>query len=381
MSTALAATSIGGLARPAHLDAAFGEGNIREKISIPSLTIAGKKFTMKVDGEAKILTKTDTDTGEQVNLQFVNVVVVDMNPNRSRTYFARAYVPGENQMPECYSSDGKKPDADVKTPCAATCAACPNSVKGSKISNGKELYACDTKKRLAVWPEAMLRNPALGIPPLQMILPITSIWDKTNPKNDSEGWFAWDNYVADIRAKGVKHTAEIITRIKFDNTEHPKLLFKAVRYLDDAEHAQFNEIAAVKSVMGTEDVTKLLYGKMYDPDAAVTPAEEEFEQASTDVAEKAKAAAAEKARMVAEAEAKAKAAAAEKARMAAEAAASEDDGFGGATAPAAKPVAAAKPKTAKVKTETAVPPSKPEAPVAEAAPSDDLAALAAEWDL
>jgi hypothetical protein len=342
MTTAVALNTIGGLARPAHLDNAF-ESNIKEKVSIPSLTIAGKKFTMKIDGEAKVLTKTDTDTGEKVNLAFVNVVVVDMNPNRSRTFFAKDYVSGENQMPACYSSDGKVPDADIAHPCAATCAACPNSVKGSKIREGREGYACDVKKRLAVWPEAMLSRPELGLPPLQMVLPITSIWDKQNTQNDAEGWFAWDNYVADIRAKGVKHTAEVITRIKFDNSDHPKVLFKSVRYLDDAAHIQFNEIAAVKKIMNTDDVTKLLYGKMYDPDAAPTPAE--VEQPVAKVAAKPEA---------------------------------EDDGFGGA-AEVAK--AAAKPKAAtKPKATPAAEPSKPEAPVANAAPSSDLADLAAEWD-
>ena len=356
-STQVALNTIGGLARPAHLDEAFGDaGNIREKVSIPSLTIAGKKFTMKVDGEAKVLTKTDTDTGELVNLQFVNVVVLDMNPNRSRTFFAKDYKPGENQMPACYSSDGKVPDKDITQPQAATCAACPKSVKGSKIREGKEGYACDTKKRLAVWPEAMLRNAKLGIPPLQVVLPITSIWDKENTQNDAEGWFAWDNYVSDIRAKGVKHTAEIVTRIKFDNTDHPKLLFKAVRYLDDAEHAQFKEVSAVKEVAiydksgraTSDDVTKLLFGKMYDPDAAATP---------EDTAKPAAIAAPAKA-------------------------AAEDDGFG-TVAVTEKPKADTA-KVEKPKREpkaSAAAPSKPAETVATAAPSDALAALAAEWDL
>ena len=359
-STQVALNTIGGLARPAHLDDAFGDaGNIKEKVSIPSLTIAGKKFTMKADGEAKVLTKTDTDTGELVNLQFVNVVVLDMNPNRSRTFFAKEYTSGENQMPACYSSDGKVPDKEIAQPQAATCAACPKSVKGSKIRNGKEGYACYTKKRLAVWPEAMLRNAKLGIPPLQMVLPITSIWDKENTQNDAEGWFAWDNYVGDIRAKGVKHTAEIVTRIKFDNTEHPKLLFKAVRYLDDAEHAQFKEVSAVKEVAvydktghaTSDDVTKLLFGKMYDPDAAVTP---------EDTAKPAAIAAPVKAAV-------------------------EDDGFGGAAPVVEKAKAETAPaaKTEKPKREpkaSAATPSKPAETVAAAAPSDALAALAAEWD-
>ncbi len=260
---------MGGAPMPANVAAAFAEdSNIREKVSLPTMSIAGKKFAMKIGGETTILTKIDPDSGEKMNLSFINVVVVDQNPNRSRTYFAKAYVSGENQVPECYSSDGKTPDKDVKTPCAATCASCPNSVKGSRIKDGREGYACESKKRLAIWPSAMLSNPSLGLPVMQLILPITSIWDKENKQNDAEGWFAWDNYVDMLRGMGVTHTGQIITRIKFDNTEHPKLLFKAVRWLDDAEHAQLNEAAKVKAVIGTDAVKKLLYGKMYDEDHA-----------------------------------------------------------------------------------------------------------------
>ena len=340
---------MGGAQMPAHVAAAFAaESNIKEKISIPTLSIAGKKFSMKIGGETTILTKVDSETGEKVNLSFVNVVVVDQNPNRSRTYFAKDYVSGENQMPECYSSDGKAPDKDVKTPFAATCAACPNSVKGSRIKNGKEGYACETKKRLAVWPSAMLSNANLNLPPLQLILPITSVWDKENKQNDAEGWFAWDNYVDMLRGMGVTHTGQIITRIKFDNTEHPKLLFKAVRWLDDAEHAQFHEIDKVKAIIGTDDVKKLLHGKLYDEDHAPVEQPKQIEKPKAKVQD------------------------------------DDDDGFSSA-APAVEkkpePKPEPKPRAKKAEAETAAPASKP-APEVKAAPAgaSGLADLAAQWD-
>ena len=361
MSTAVTVHSIGGSVRPAHFDEVLGdmESNIKEKISIPRLSVSGKMFTMIVNGESTVLTKTDPDTGERSNLQFANVVVVAMNPNRSRTFFAKGYVKGENQAPACYSSDGLRPDKDIKAPQSATCAACPKSVKGSKISdNGKETYACDVKKRLAVWPEIMLRNPSLNLPVMQMVLPITSIWDKQNSQNDAEGWFAWDNYVDDLRARGAKYTGEVVTRIKFDDVDQPKLLFKAVRWLDDAEHHQFNEMLAVKGVAKAPDTLKLLNGKMYEEGEAPA-AEEQFEQ----LADKPKAEVDD-----------------------------DDDGFGAAAAaiPAAKAEPEAKPK-AEPKAKAAAKPkaepkqeaaaSKPEPDVAAAAPSDALAALAAEWDM
>lgn len=336
---------MGGAVRPANVAAAFdADSNIREKSSIPNMSISGKKFTMKMNGESTTLTKVDAETGEKVNLNFINVVVVAMNPDRSRTFFAKAYVPGENQMPACYSSDGKKPDTDVKAPVAATCASCPNSVKGSRVREGREGYACDSKKRIAIWPAAMLANPALNLPVMQLILPMTSIWDKENKQNDAEMWFAWDNYVDDLRTRGVKHTGEVVTRIKFDNTDHPKLLFKAVRWLDDSEHAQFGELAKVVAIKDSDEVKKLLYGHMYDEDAVgvSTPAPEK-------------------------------------------AAAEEDDGFSQAVAStsssAEKPPEEKTPKAKATKPPKAAPSAAAE-PVAAVKPSaaDDIAALAAEWD-
>jgi hypothetical protein len=345
---------MGGAQMPAHVAAAFAEeeSNIRVKVSIPTLSIAGKKFAMNIGGETTILTKNED--GEKVNLSYINVVILDQNPNRSRTFFAKHYVSGEKQAPACYSSDGKKPDADVKTPVAATCASCPNSVKGSRIKEGREGYACEAKKRLAIWPSAMLANPALGIPPMQLILPMTSIWDKENKQNDAEGWFAWDQYTDSLRNMGVTHTGMVITRIKFDNTEHPKLLFKAVRWLDDADHAQFGEINKVKAIKNTPEVQKLLHGRLYDdehpaPEAAKPPPAIAKPKVEDD-----------------------------------------DDGFSQSVAPQkvatpapapAAPIAEKKPaKPAKPVTQAAEP-TKPTPPVAAVSPAaSGLAALAAEWD-
>lgn len=336
---------MGGSQMPAHVAAAFaGESNIAGKTSIPSMSISGKKFTMRIGGEETVVTKMED--GERINLSHINVVVVDQNPNRSRTHFAHAYGSGENQMPACYSSDGKTPDKDVATPCAATCASCPNSVKGSRINNGREGYACDVKKRLAIWPAAMLSKD-IGLPVMQLILPITSIWDKENKQNDAEGWFAWDNYCDNLKVMGVSHTAQVVTRIKFDNSEHPKLLFKAIRWLDDAEHAQFQELARVKSVIGTDEVKRLLHGRMYDEGTAPAPAAKPAAKVSND----------------------------------------DDDGFEqvAVAKPAAAPVAEAKPapkpKAEKAKAAPAAEASKP-APEVKAAPAAaaGLASLAAEWE-
>lgn len=56
-------------------------------------------------------------------MPIVNLVVLDHNKGRSRAYYEGAFEKGKNSAPRCTSADGVTPDADIKEPCAATCAA------------------------------------------------------------------------------------------------------------------------------------------------------------------------------------------------------------------------------------------------------------------
>ena len=61
----------------------------------------------------------------------MNVIIVKMAHDASRTYYASAYKKGVKLSPACWSNDSKTPDAEVEAPQASTCAECPQSVKGS----------------------------------------------------------------------------------------------------------------------------------------------------------------------------------------------------------------------------------------------------------
>jgi hypothetical protein len=204
-------------------------------------------------GDETVLTKKDQETGESMPMQTVQVVVLNLNQKRSRVFYTGGFVEGKNASPSCWSTNGEAPDSDVGTPCAKTCASCPNSVKGSKITEaGHEVTACSPVKRLAVLP-----INRLDMEPLLLKVPQTSIWDKNNPEAEARGCYAWDQYADYLRQRGVKHTAAILTRIRFDpNVAYPKLLFSAVRWLD-AE-----ETAMVVPLVNTEAVQKLLAGKI-----------------------------------------------------------------------------------------------------------------------
>jgi hypothetical protein len=212
---------------PAHITAFFGEeGNIGPKNTINQLSFRGKVWRTVLDGVETVLTKDDEP------ISTVHVVVLDHNKSRSRAYYEGAYEAGKSQPPACWSMDGETPDESVKEPRAKTCATCEFSKKGSKITpNGKETTACSVFKRLAVVPLG-----ATDFPPLLLRLAQTSMWDKNNEENEAKGFYAWDQYLDMLRARGCNHTAMVATKIKFDSRlEYPKLIFGASRWLTDEE--------------------------------------------------------------------------------------------------------------------------------------------------
>jgi hypothetical protein len=233
----LPVTAGGEVVVPKYISDAFaGESNIDVRVSIDQLSYRGKVWRRVVGGEETVMTKMDGD-GERVNMQSVKVVVLAQNKARSRSYYAGAYTPGENKSPDCYSADGITPDKSVAEPCADKCADCPNSVKGSKVSdNGKAMTACSVFKRLAIVPAGVA-----GIakhPVMLLRLAQTSVWDKDDGANVAQGWYAWDQFQEMLKARGCDHSAQVETHVKFDSAvEYPKLLFSTKRWLTEEEVA------------------------------------------------------------------------------------------------------------------------------------------------
>lgn len=370
---------------PAHLAALFGDdSNIAARISIDQLSYRGKVWRRIVGGEETQLTKVDGD-GETVPVPVVSVVVFDHNKGRSRAYYKGNFEEGKNAAPDCYSGDGVTPDSDVKEPCAATCATCPNSVKGSKITeSNKQTTACSPFKRIAVVPTgALAKHPAMLLRLAQ-----TSVWDKDNNENEAKGWYAWDQYLDMLRARGAKHTAAVETKVKFDmRMAYPKLLFSASRWLNPEEAA----VAKGRLAADAEVIEKILSGAnandgVAGKPAALPPVTDDDDAPAVDTAAVAAEAAAkaDAAKKAAAAEAKAKkVAAAQKAAAdaaAAAKAAEDDEGDGGSwgepeaapAKPAAKASATAEPKSVASTPIKAV-------PEVEGTPAA-LADLLSDWD-
>jgi hypothetical protein len=181
------------------------------------ISIKGGVFRLLSNGE-QIATIED---------RYLDVVVVAASPNYTRTFYAGKYVEGNTAPPDCWSVDGKKPDASVAEPQSSSCEGCPQNVKGSGEGDSR---ACRFSQRLAV----KLANDIEGGSIMQLSIPATSIFGKAD--GDKMGLQAYARYLA---AQGYEANM-FVTRMKFDtlsDASHPKLLFRPMRWLTEDEYA------------------------------------------------------------------------------------------------------------------------------------------------
>ena len=152
----------------------------------------------------------------------LDVVIVRAAPKVSRTFYAGQYIDGQATAPTCWSQDGDTPDPTCKTKQAASCAACPQNVKGSGQGDSR---ACRYSQRLAV----VLANDIEG-DVMQLSLAATSIFGR-----EEGGNYPLQAYARAIVAAG-GDPAKLVTRLRFDTKAPvPKLFFKPERWLSEDE--------------------------------------------------------------------------------------------------------------------------------------------------
>jgi hypothetical protein len=157
--------------------------------------------------------------------RYINVAFVRVAEHNSRQYYPGVYVEGQATAPVCWSSDGQRPDADVREKQSATCAACPQNVKGSGQGDSR---ACRFQRRVAVVLESEISRREV----YQLICPATSVFGDGEPNK-----MPLQKYARHIQSHHTPIT-EIVTQVRFDtNSTQPKLTFKAVRPLTVSEYA------------------------------------------------------------------------------------------------------------------------------------------------
>ena len=203
--------------------------------SFPVLSIKGKTFALRKDGETTPLLKGD---GSGEILQSINVAVVRANPN-ARTYYIKEYEDGDEgpgHSPDCYSNDGAKPAADARHPQSDACETCPHAVWGTG-KNGTGT-ACSVNTRLAIVAPELLGTD--NVDPTLLRVPAGS---RRN--------FA--DVVAQAKRHRVPYTAMVI-KIGFDyQAPGVKLTFKPVGFLNDEAFQQIRALSdddTVKAIVG-----------------------------------------------------------------------------------------------------------------------------------
>ena len=161
----------------------------------------------------------------------LNVVLVKAAPKLNRVFYIKSYDSESAAAPDCWSPDGVKPSPDSKNVQHTSCEGCPQNIAGSGQGNSR---ACRYQQRLAVVLES-----DIGGDVMQLALPATSIFGKA--EGDSR---PLQEYARWLVAQSVNPEA-VVTQMKFDTeSESPKLFFKAVRWLTDAEYETVEQQAA-----------------------------------------------------------------------------------------------------------------------------------------
>ena len=224
----------------------------------------GKVWSIKYQGKEIPLMREDGD-GARASIE---VVIVKAAAAISKIYYANGYQDGSNTPPDCWSSDGIKPDASCAAKQHPTCAACPRNAWGSRVTEaGKQGKQCADSRRIAVVPSNDVDNEAFGGPMLLRV-PAASLKDLK----------AYGEYMKD---HGFQYYA-VSSRISFDVQESfPKFVFSAIKPLTDAQAKKVLELR------GDRRVTALLNETMEAGSTAAAESTEEvpaspFEQSGSE---------------------------------------------------------------------------------------------------
>ena len=199
------------------------------------VSFRGRIWRVKYKGEEHVITNSEGDPRASIE-----VVMLKAASILTKQYYAKQYEEGDDSEPDCFSSDGVRPDAGVPHKQADMCATCPKNVFGSKITDsGKKAKACSDTKRIAIVPYPDLQNEAFGGPMLLRVPP-SALGDLAA-------------YAQKLKSAGVPYYA-VVTKLSFDlDASYPKIKFDYVKTVTNAEEAQ--TILSLRSSPEVEAVT------------------------------------------------------------------------------------------------------------------------------
>jgi len=154
----------------------------------------------------------------------MNIIIVKMAHKASRMMFDKPFSEDDKTTgPTCWSTDSNVPDESVSTPQAASCSACPHSIKGSG-NNGTGTKCSLFWKTAVVLPA----DPAGDV--MELRLAATSVFGE-----EKNGARPFRPYIQHLASHNVS-AGRIITKMQFDlDATYPKVVFSPVSAVPEAD--------------------------------------------------------------------------------------------------------------------------------------------------
>lgn len=215
----------------------------------PKLSMTtGKQWTITDNGQTvQVQTVITNNQGQQQAIPAPSVkgVIIASSSTLTKAWYEKAFVPGTNAAPDCYSNDGKVPAPGVSKPQCANCATCPKNAFGSHPTTGRG-KACGDRKLLVLALDNMPNKLATFNVPTMSLGSLREIDGK-------------------LRSNNIP-LQSVMMEFTFDpGVTYPVVKIGAVGYIGKEHFEKFREAAQ------SDEVSAMLREADYEPAAEVAP--------------------------------------------------------------------------------------------------------------
>ena len=224
-------------------------------VSALTKQLAGKSGVKRIVPKNGIFRKTVG--GEEMGKVkgSLDVIIVNASPAVGRIFYAKAWTPdAEPTPPDCFSNDGRTPDAGAENPQSERCDTCQQNIKGSGMGNSK---SCRYSRRIAMVLKEDFGTSLEG-EVYQMNLASKSLFGE----GAGENTHTFENYSKYLSNNG-KSLDYVVTQISFnEENDNQSVLFTPTGYINKAQYAVTSEVAK------KPDVLKMVVMTPYQADMA-----------------------------------------------------------------------------------------------------------------
>jgi len=211
-------------------------------VSALTKQLAGKSGVKRIVPKNGIFRKTVG--GEEMGKVkgSLDVIIVNASPAVGRIFYAKAWTPdAEPTPPDCFSNDGRTPDAGAENPQSERCDTCQQNIKGSGMGNSK---SCRYSRRIAMVLKEDFGTSLEG-EVYQMNLASKSLFGDGTGENSH----TFENYSKYLSNNG-KSLDYVVTQISFnEENDNQSVLFTPTGYINKAQYAVTSEVAKKPEVL------------------------------------------------------------------------------------------------------------------------------------